>query len=145
MHSGPPLTDSLPHGVRLIDLPVCSDDRGRLTALEADTDIPFAIERVYYLYDVPGGESRAGHAHHALQQVLIAVSGSFRVLVDDGRSRAYLTLNRPFQGLHLSHMVWREIDDFSSGAVCLVIASDHFDEADYIRDYAAFQQAASSR
>lgn len=100
--------------------------------------MPFDIARVYYLYDVPGGESRAGHAHYELEQVLIAVAGSFQVTVDDGKRRERFLLNKPFQGLVISRMVWREIDDFSSGAVCLVLASAPFDEADYIRDHSTF-------
>ncbi len=127
-----------------MELPVSSDVRGRLTALEGEGDIPFPIARVYYLYDVPSGESRAGHAHWNLEQVLIAVSGSFAVTVDDGMQREQFIMNRPFVGLHISRLVWREIDNFSSGAVCLVIASEHFNEADYIRDYESFIEAARS-
>lgn len=127
----------------LLSLPVSSDERGRLTALEGSRDVPFDIARVYYLYDVPGGESRAGHAHHELEQVLIAVAGSFRVTVDDGTRRESFLLNKPFQGLVISRMVWREIDDFSSGAVCLVLASAPFDEADYIRDHDLFLSTVS--
>jgi hypothetical protein len=127
-----------------LELPVSSDVRGRLTALEGEGDIPFPIARVYYLYDVPSGESRAGHAHWNLEQVLIAVSGSFAVTVDDGMQREQFIMNRPFVGLHISRLVWREIDNFSSGAVCLVIASEHFNEADYIRDYESFIEAARS-
>lgn len=126
--------------IRLIDLPVKSDHRGRLTAIEND-DLPFTLQRVYYLYDVPSGESRAGHAHWDLEQVLIAAAGSFDVTLDDGTARETATLNRPSTGLLVSSMTWREIDNFSSGAVCLVLASAPFSEADYIRDYDAFREA----
>lgn len=122
----------------LLDFPVATDHRGRLTAIQGMTEVPFAIERAYYLYDVPGGEARAGHAHFELQEVLIALSGSFTVVVDDGTRRESFVLNRPFQGLFTSRMVWRELEDFSSGAVCLALASTRFDEADYIRDYETF-------
>ena len=129
----------------LLDLPVASDHRGRLTAIQGMTEVPFAIERAYYLYDVPGGESRAGHAHFELQEVLIALSGSFTVVVDDGMRRESFVLNRPFQGLFTSHMVWRELEDFSSGAVCLALASTRFEEADYIRDYETFVKLVSAQ
>jgi hypothetical protein len=126
---------------RLIELPVVSDPRGNLTFIEGGRHIPFEIKRVYHLYDVPGGASRAGHAHRMLQQVLIAMSGSFDVTLDDGYSKKKFHLNRSYQGLYIPAMVWRDIDNFSSGAVCLALASTCFDEADYYRDYATFVQA----
>jgi hypothetical protein len=129
-------------GCRLIDLPRISDPRGNLTFVEASDTVPFAIERVYYLYDVPGGESRGGHAHRELEQFVIAASGSFEVVVDDGVNTERFFLNRSYHGLYIPRMVWREIDEFSSGSVCLVVASRHYDEADYYREYDAFRTAA---
>ena len=123
---------------RLIELPRVADRRGNLTFIEENRHIPFGIRRVYYLYDVPGGEARGGHAHKQLQQFIIAASGSFDVIVDDGSDRERYSLNRPYYGLYVPSMVWREIDNFSSGSVCLVLASECFDEQDYIRDYDAF-------
>lgn len=123
---------------RLIDLPRIADERGNLTFIESSRHIPFDIKRVYYLYDVPGGATRAGHAHKALRQVLIAMSGSFTVTVDNGYQRKKFGLNRSYHGLYIPPMVWRELDDFSSGSVCLAVVSDFFDEADYYRDYAEF-------
>lgn len=104
-------------------------------------DVPFAIQRLYYLYDVPSGSSRGGHAHKELRQLIIAVSGSFDVLLDDGREKKTVTLNRPQIGLEVCPMIWREINNFSSASVCLVIASNKFEEADYYRDYEEFLNA----
>lgn len=123
---------------RLVDLPRVHDPRGNLTFIEANGQVPFAINRVYYLYDVPGGETRGGHAHLELQQFIIAASGSFDVVLDDGRERRRFHLNRSYFGLFLPRMIWRELDNFSSGSVCLVLASAHFDEADYIREYTEY-------
>jgi oxalate decarboxylase/phosphoglucose isomerase-like protein (cupin superfamily) len=109
-----------------------------LTFIEATRHIPFEINRVYYLYDVPGGATRAGHAHKTLHQFLIAMSGSFDVMLDDGSEKKRVHLNRSYYGLYVPPMVWREIDNFSSGSVCLALASDYFDEADYYRDYEEF-------
>jgi dTDP-4-dehydrorhamnose 3,5-epimerase-like enzyme len=125
-------------GHRLIELPVIRDMRGNLTYVEAEREAPFDIRRVYYLYDVPGGESRAGHAHRELQQLLIAVAGSFDVVLDSGQTRETVTLNRSYVGLYIPRLIWRELENFSSGAVCLALASDYFDESDYIRDYGQF-------
>ncbi|CAN5794005.1 FdtA/QdtA family cupin domain-containing protein [soil metagenome] len=122
----------------LINLPVISDPRGNLSVIESGDHVPFDIARVYYLYDVPSGSVRAGHAHLALHQLLIAVSGSFDVRLHDGVSEERVTLNRPHVGLHVGPMQWREIDNFSSGSVCLVLASTVYDEADYIRDFDTF-------
>lgn len=121
-----------------INLPVVSDPRGNLAFIESQTHVPFDIARVYYLYDVPSGSVRAGHAHKVLHQLLIAVSGSFDIRLHDGTSEERVTLNRPHVGLHIGPMQWREIDNFSSGSVCLVLASTPYDEADYIRDFDAF-------
>lgn len=130
------MTDAL-----LIELPVVSDPRGKLTFVEGGRQIPFEIRRIYYLYDVPGGAQRAGHAHKALHQILIAASGSFDVLLDDGRQRRRHHLNRAYNGLYVPPMMWREIENFSSGSVCLALASDFYDESDYLRDYKDFQRA----
>jgi hypothetical protein len=129
---------------RRIELPVISDRRGNLTFLEGNRHVPFDIKRIYYLYDVPGGAHRAGHAHKKLQQVLIAMSGSFDVTLDDGFSKTKFHLNRSYQGLYIPPMVWRDIDNFSSGAVCMAVASEWFDEADYYREYEDFLRAALS-
>jgi hypothetical protein len=123
----------------LIDLPVMPDHRGNLTFVEGDRHVPFDIRRVFYLYDVPGGQSRAGHALKDIEQVLIAVSGSFDVVLDYGAERTKITLNRPYIGLYLPSLVWRELENFSSGSVCLVLASGPYDEAAYYRDYEQFK------
>jgi hypothetical protein len=118
-----------------LTLPKINTPGGNITAINNGLEIPFAVRRVYYLYDVPGGESRGGHAHRALQQVIIAASGSFEVQVDDGKTKRTFALNRPYIGVHLPPGLWRELSNFSSGAFCLVLASETFDEEDYIRDY----------
>lgn len=130
-------------GCRIIDLPRVTDPRGNLTFIEADDHVPFPIARVYYLYDVPGGESRGGHAHRNLEQLVIAAAGSFDVLVDDGTETARFSLNRSYYGLHVPRMAWRELGNFSTGSVCLVLASHAYDEADYFRDYDEFLLAAT--
>ena len=114
--------------------------KGNITVVENSKTIPFDVKRVYYLYDVPGGEARGGHAHKALYQLIIAASGSFNVTLDDGHVKRTVTLNRPCQGLYVVPGIWRELDNFSSGSVCLVLASEEYDEADYIRTYEAFQK-----
>lgn len=129
---------------RLIDLPKISDPRGNLTFVEGDRHVPFTIKRVYYLYDVPGGASRGGHSHKRLEQLLIAMSGSFDVMVDDGYKKKRYHLNRSYHGLYLPSMIWREIDNFSSGALCMVLASEYYDEGDYFRDYRTFLDAVRS-
>ena len=123
----------------MIHFPIVRDERGNLTFIEGHRHVPFDIARVYYLYDVPSGSERAGHAHRQLRQVIIAASGSFSVNLDDGHRQETITLNRSHMGLLMGPLVWRVINNFSSGAVCLVLASMVFDEADYIRDYDAFK------
>lgn len=115
-----------------------SDRKGNITVVENQNTVPFDVKRTYYLYDVPGGESRGGHAHRELSQLIVAASGSFSVTLDDGNVKRTFTLNRPYQGLYVVPGIWRTLDDFSSGAVCLVLASHGYDEADYIRDYKDF-------
>jgi hypothetical protein len=123
---------------RVVVLPKIADARGNLTFIEGSRHIPFEIRRVYYLYDVPGGASRGGHAHKELSQILIAASGSFDVILDDGFNKQTVHLNKPFEGLYICPMIWRELDNFSSGAVCLVLASHLYDENDYYRDHQKF-------
>jgi hypothetical protein len=130
---------------QVIDLPVVRDSRGNLTFIEGTRHVPFKIERVYYLYDVPSGSERAGHAHKALHQLIIAASGSFSVHLDDGTNKETVFLSRSHKGLLMGPMVWRVIDNFSSGAVCLVLASSVFDEADYIREHTAFLNAVQGK
>lgn len=129
---------------RLIDLPKISDPRGNLTFIEGGNQIPFDIGRVYYLYDVPGGSERGGHAHKALHQLIIAISGSFDINLDDGMgNKKKFHLNRSYFGLYVCPMIWRDIDNFSSGAVCMVLASNRYEEDDYYRDYEEFFKAAA--
>lgn len=115
-----------------------SDRKGNISVVENNETVPFEVKRTYYLYDVPGGESRGGHAHKELSQLIVAASGSFSVTLDDGNVRRTFLLNRPYQGLYVVPGIWRTLDDFSSGAVCLVLASHKYDEADYIREYNEF-------
>jgi len=119
----------------VIDLPKISDPRGNLTFIEGGQHIPFDIRRVYYLYDVPGGAERGGHAHKALSQLIIAMSGSFDVILDEGGEKKRFHLNRSYQGLYVCPMMWRELDNFSSGSVCMVLASNIYEESDYYRNY----------
>lgn len=122
---------------KLIDIPKIEDPRGNLSVIEKDV-VPCNIKRVYYLYDVPGGAERGGHAHKNTQEFLVAISGSFDVVLNDGDSQQTITLNRPYRGLLITTGIWRELKNFSSGAVCLVVASDVYDEEDYIRDFEEF-------
>lgn len=124
--------------IQIIDLPKITDPRGNLTFAEAQSMVPFEIKRAYWVYDVPGGESRGGHAHKQLRQLVVALSGSFHVTLDDGHERKTVLLNHPWQGLLIDTSIWRTLDDFSSGAVCLVLASEHYEAADYIEDYDEF-------
>ena len=126
---------------KLIDLPKIADSRGNLTFVEGGRHVPFDIKRVYYLYDVPGGAERGGHAHKNLYQLIVAMAGSFDIVLDDGRQKKRIHLNRSYHGLYVCPMIWREMDNFSSGAVCLVLASNLYDEADYYRNYGDFLNA----
>jgi hypothetical protein len=130
--------------VRMVELPRIADPRGNLTFIEGKRHIPFEIARVFYLYDVPGGESRAGHANRDLEQLIIAASGSFDVIVDDGRSHQRHPLNRSYFGLYIPGMIWRELVNFSSGSVCVVLASAPYDEADYYRSYDEYRAAMAA-
>ena len=123
---------------KLIDLPKISDPRGNLTFVESDRHIPFSIKRVYYLYDIPGGAERGAHGHRFLEQLIVAMSGSFDVTLDDGYNKKTFHLNRSYYGLYVPPMMWRDIDNISSGAVCMVIASEYYDEDDYFRNYNQF-------
>ncbi len=127
---------------RILDLPRINDPRGNLTFVEGGNHIPFDIKRVYYLYDVPGGASRAAHGHKKLHQLMIAMSGSFDVTLDDGHEKRRFHMNRSYYGLYIPPMMWRDLDNFSSGAVCMVLASERYDESDYYRDYEQFLAAA---
>lgn len=120
---------------KIIELTKIADPRGNLTVVEGLKDLPFDIKRAYWVYDVPGGEHRGGHAHRLCREFIVAVSGSFTVTLDNGKERNTYLLNHPYQGLLVETGVWRTLDDFSSGAVCLVLTSEPFDESDYIRDY----------
>ena len=124
----------------VIDMDKHHHVKGNITVVENSKTIPFDVKRIYYLYDVPGGEARGGHAHKALYQLIIAASGSFNVTLDDGHVKRTVTLNRPYQGLYVVPGIWRELDNFSSGSVCLVLAPEEYDEADYIRTYEEFQK-----
>lgn len=128
-------------GCRIVDLPRISDPRGNLTFIESGRHVPFEFKRAYYLYDVPGGETRGGHAHRRLEQFVIAVSGSFDVVVRDAAETRRFFLNRSYYGLYIPRMVWREMENFSSGSCCLVLASDFYDESDYYRDFDAYVRA----
>ena len=124
--------------INIIDLPKITDTRGNLTFAEGLDKVPFEIKRAYWVYDVPGGESRGGHAHKKLRQFVVALSGSFHVTLDNGYERTTVLLNHPYQGLIIETNTWRTLDDFSSGAVCLVLASEHYEAEDYIEDYDEF-------
>ncbi|MGZ3814148.1 MAG: sugar 3,4-ketoisomerase [Mucilaginibacter sp.] len=126
---------------KIIDLPKISDPRGNLSFIESERHIPFDIKRVYYLYDVPGGADRGAHAHKSLHQFIVAMSGSFDVVLDDGQEKSRFHLNRSYYGLYVCPMMWRYLDNFSSNSVCMVLASAHYDENDYYRDYADFMRA----
>lgn len=125
---------------KIVELPKITDPRGNLTFIEGGDHIPFEIQRVYYLYDVPGGAERGGHAHKGLHQLIVAMSGSFDVVLDDGKNKKRVHLARSYYGLYVCPMIWRELDNFSSGSVCMVLASNKYDEADYYRNYNDFMK-----
>jgi hypothetical protein len=127
---------------KIVELPKISDPRGNLSFIEGGQHIPFDIKRVYYLYDVPGGSDRGSHAHKNLHQFIVAMSGSFDVVLDDGQQQQRFHMNRSHYGLYVCPLMWRFLDNFSSGAVCMVLASEHYNAADYIRDYDQFLAAA---
>ena len=122
----------------IVELSRHHHEKGNITVVENSSTIPFEVRRTYYLYDIPGGESRGGHAHRKLQQVIVAASGSFSVTLNDGRVKRTFVMNRPYQGLLIVPGIWRTLEDFSSGSVCLVLASEKYEESDYIRDYEEF-------
>ncbi|MDR1632727.1 MAG: FdtA/QdtA family cupin domain-containing protein [Dysgonamonadaceae bacterium] len=134
------MLDTTVFNCNVLTLPKIHNRAGNITALNNFRDIPFDVNRVYYLYDVPGGEDRGGHAHRELQQLVVAVSGSFDITIDDGRNKKTISLNRPYYGLHIIPEIWRDLTNFSSGAICLVLASHKYDANDYIRDYEQFIQ-----
>lgn len=125
----------------LLSLPKFTDERGSLSFLESNRHVPFPIERIYYLYDIPQGALRGAHAHKELHQFMIAISGSFDVVIDDGMAKKTISLSQPHEALYICPMIWRDLDRFSPGAVCMVVASHRFDEADYYRDYEEFRKA----
>ena len=129
---------------RLIDLPVIHDPKGNLSFVENSVHIPFDMKRIYYIYDVPGGSERGSHAHKNLHQFIVAISGSFDVVLNDGQQQKRFHMNRSHYGLYVSPMMWRDLDNFSSGSVCLVLASEVYSESDYIRDYDAFLAAVKA-
>lgn len=137
--------NSTVYNCNIILLPKIHNRAGNLTALENNKNVPFEVNRIYYLYDVPGGEDRGGHAHIELQQFIVAVSGAFDVLLDDGLNKKFMHLDRPYIGLHIVPGIWRELVNFSSGAICLVLASHKFDTEDYLREYNEFLKWKSLR
>ena len=124
----------------IIELPKITDRRGNITPVYSNENIPFDVKRVFYLYDIPGGEARGAHAHKKCHQFLVAASGAFEVVLDDGVNKRTVTLNRPYYGLHIPPGIWAAEQGFSSGSVCLVLASEKFDESDYIREYEEFKE-----
>lgn len=132
-------------GVRLLEFRKVANPKGNLTAIEGGQDVPFDIKRVFYLYDVPGGEDRGGHAHRALEQVIIAASGSFDIVVEDGVTERRFFLNRSYSGLYIPPMIWAHLENFSSGSVSLVLASAHYDESDYYRDHDEYLRVVRGR
>ena len=129
---------------RIMDLPRFYDVRGSLTPITGQQEIPFAIQRTYHLYDVPGGAERGGHAHRRLQQLLVSVMGAFDVVLDDGREKKTIRLDRAYFGLYIPTLIWRELINFSSGGICLVLASEPYDQDEYIRDYSTFKTLKAS-
>ena len=139
------MTNSTIYDCSVIELSKVHHRSGNITAIEKNVGLPFEVKRVYYLYDVPGGARRGGHAHQELEQLIVAAGGCFDVIVDDGVNRKVIELNRPYFGLYIPKGIWREIVNFSSGAVCLVIASQKYDKNDYIRKYSEFKKLKSTR
>lgn len=133
------------HNCNVLELPKINNRAGNLTAINGGIDIPFEIERTYYLYDVPSGETRGGHAHKGLEQLIVAASGSFDVILDDGVNKKTISLNRPNFGLYITPLIWRELVNFSSGAVLLVLASMNYNENDYIREYDSYQDLINEK
>jgi len=129
---------------QIVDLPKIADPRGNLSFIEGGRHVPFEIKRVFYLYDVPGGETRAGHALKKTEQFIIAASGSFDLILDDGKERRTISLNRSWKGVYVPQMIWRELVNFSSAGICLALASDYYDQNDYIRDYETFLRAVGT-
>ena len=129
------LKDNTVYDCSVIDVSKIHNEAGNITVVENGENIPFDVKRIYYLYDVPSGEARGGHAHYELEQFIIAASGSFDVILNDGRNKKRVSLNRPNLALHIVPGLWRELDNFSSGSICMVLASHTYDEKDYIRDY----------
>lgn len=129
--------------VRLIELPKIGDRRGNLSVIEEKNHIPFKVERTFWIYDVPGGESRGGHAYRSTEEFIVALSGSFDVVLDDGKERKTFSLNRSYYGLYVPKMIWREMTNFSTNSVALVLSSTEYDAADYIRDYEQFKKMKS--
>jgi len=129
--------------VRLIELPKIGDRRGNLSVIEDKNHIPFEVERTFWIYDVPGGESRGGHAYRSTEEFIVALSGSFDVVLDDGKERKTFSLNRSYYGLYVPKMIWREMTNFSTNSVALVLSSTEYDAADYIRDYEQFKKMKS--
>ena len=129
--------------VRLIELPKIGDRRGNLSVIEEKNHIPFKVERTFWIYDVPGGESRGGHAYRSTEEFIVALSGSFDVVLDDGKERKTFSLNRSYYGLYVPKMIWREMINFSTNSVALVLSSTEYDAADYIRDYEQFKKMKS--
>ncbi|MEI8216425.1 MAG: FdtA/QdtA family cupin domain-containing protein [Eubacteriales bacterium] len=132
-------------GCRIIELPKITDPRGNLSFIESGRHLPFDIKRIYYLYDIPEGESRGGHAHKNLQQLIIAIAGSFDVILDDGNDKKVFNLNQSNMGLYIQSMMWRELVNFSSNSVCLVLASEYYSEDDYFRNYDEFIKVIQGR
>lgn len=129
---------------KLVELPVAHNPQGNLTFIEAERHIPFRIARVYYLYDVPEGAVRGGHAHRELEQLILPIGGSFDIVLDDGTERERILLDQPRVGLYLPRLIWRELENFSAGAFCLVLASAPYDESDYYRSYDEFRAAVGA-
>jgi len=134
------MVEAVINNCQILELPKIHNRAGNITPIENIKTIPFNIKRVYYLYDIPGGEERGGHAHKSLYQLLVAASGSFDVSIDDGKNKKLIHLNRPYHGLLIVPGIWRELVNFSSGAICLVLASEHYSEKDYIRKYSQFKK-----